>query len=117
MSLTIFLAICILGCDVLIYFLYEWAFGESKRIRKRHPRSRFEAPSSELSATTKPRPTAKRAASAVIEMHPRKAATSTVIEMHRRSPNAAATPVPSSAQERLAYHRIAASFAPAKRRA
>ena len=34
MSVTLILAICIIGCDVLIYFLYEWAFGESERIRK-----------------------------------------------------------------------------------
>jgi len=39
MSLTLILAICIIGCDVLIYFLYEWAFGESERIRKCRPAS------------------------------------------------------------------------------
>lgn len=40
MSFTIFLGICILGIDVLIYFLYEWAFGESNRIRKHYAQSR-----------------------------------------------------------------------------
>jgi len=70
MSLMVFLAICILGVDVLIYFLYEWAFGESERIRKRHPRCRFERFPVEISAATKPRSDANRAASTVIEMHP-----------------------------------------------
>lgn len=65
MSLMVFLAICILGVDVLIYFLYEWAFGESERIRKRHPRCRFERFPVEISAATKPRSDANRAASTV----------------------------------------------------
>ena len=102
MSLMVFLAICILGVDVLIYFLYEWAFGESERIRKRHPRCRFERFPVEISATTKPRSDANRAASTVIEMHPRKSD---------------ATSICSDAQERLAYRRLATSYAPVKRRA
>lgn len=113
MSLTVFLAICILGCDALIYFLYEWAFGESERIRKRHPRSRSEAPSPEVSADCEPRPNVSRAGASVVQMKHRKPAAATVIEMPRKS----ATPTNFDAQERLAYHRIAASYAPAKRRA
>jgi hypothetical protein len=42
MSLTVLLAICILGCDVLIYFLYEWALGESKPIREHRATSRWQ---------------------------------------------------------------------------
>jgi hypothetical protein len=102
MSLMVFLAICILGVDVLIYFLYEWAFGESERIRKRHPRCRFERFPVEISATTKPRSDANRAASTVIEMHP---------------VNSTPLPSVSDAQERLAYRRLATSHAPVKRRA
>jgi hypothetical protein len=31
MSLTIFLAFCILGCDFLLYVLYQWIYGEKHR--------------------------------------------------------------------------------------
>jgi hypothetical protein len=31
MSATIYLAICILGCDFLLYFLYQWTYGEKRR--------------------------------------------------------------------------------------
>ncbi len=31
MSATIFLAICILGCDILLYFLFQWTYGERRR--------------------------------------------------------------------------------------
>lgn len=31
MSATVFLAICILGCDFLLYFLYQWTYGERRR--------------------------------------------------------------------------------------
>jgi hypothetical protein len=117
MSLTVFLAICILGCDVLIYFLYEWAFGESERIRKRHPRSRLERSSAEICAETEPRPNATCAASTVIEMRPRKAVGATVIEMQPRTPKTASAPTHSNYEERLAYYRIAASHASVKRRA
>ena len=111
--MIVFLAICILGVDVLIYFLYEWAFGASERIRKRHPRSRFEAPSPEVVADCEPRPNISRAGASVIQMKHRKPAAATVIEMQ---PRKSATSTHSDAQERLAYHRIAASYAPAKRR-
>jgi hypothetical protein len=104
MSLTVFLAICILGCDVLIYFLYEWAFGESERIRKGHARSRLAAPSSEMSNAQPSHNTQKAPSAAVIEMRP-------------RTPKPAPASRNSNYQERLAYHRIAASHAPIKRRA
>jgi hypothetical protein len=31
MSLNVFLAFCILGCDFLIYFLFQWIYGEKHR--------------------------------------------------------------------------------------
>ena len=31
MSATVFLAICILGCDFLLYFLFQWTYGEKRR--------------------------------------------------------------------------------------
>ena len=35
MQLTLFMTIGILGCDVLIYFLFQWTLGEKRRTRKR----------------------------------------------------------------------------------
>lgn len=35
MSLTVFLTICIIGCDFLIYVLYQWIFGEKYRVHAR----------------------------------------------------------------------------------
>lgn len=40
MSITLILGICLLVCDVLVYLLYEWAFGDSERIRKNIAKSR-----------------------------------------------------------------------------
>jgi hypothetical protein len=31
MSLTIFLAFCILGCDFMLYVLFQWIYGERHR--------------------------------------------------------------------------------------
>jgi hypothetical protein len=31
MSLTVFLALCILGCDFMIYMFFQWAYGEKRR--------------------------------------------------------------------------------------
>jgi hypothetical protein len=36
MSATLFLAICILGCDFLLYFLFQWTYGEKRRGLARH---------------------------------------------------------------------------------
>lgn len=99
MSLTVFLAICILGCDVLIYFLYEWAFGESKRIRKRMAASRLRADATLGTQGQQSRMPRKPLAGAL------------VIEMDRKR----GKPVVGSAQanaheEKLAYRRLAASF-------
>jgi len=91
MSLTIFLAICIIGIDVLIYFLYEWAFGESERIRKRHA-SRFGANHTN----------GNQAPARVVEMS------------HKQ--RASASPVQLAYREAAAYRRLATSFAPAKPR-
>lgn len=103
MSLTIFVAICILGCDVLIYFLYEWAFGESKRIRARrvNPRRRAaqteaqsgECSQADLSGANKSR----------------------VIELERkRERPARISSRPNAFQEQLVYRRMASSFSQVK---
>jgi hypothetical protein len=31
MSATLFLAFCILGCDFLLYVLFQWTYGERRR--------------------------------------------------------------------------------------
>lgn len=31
MSATLFLAFCVLGCDFLLYALFEWTYGEKRR--------------------------------------------------------------------------------------
>jgi hypothetical protein len=103
MSLTIFLAICVLGCDVLIYFLYEWAFGESKRIRKHCADSRMNH-----NAGTQGH------SQYGYEEH---LAHRRVIEMDRKRARSAAASARSNAhEERLAYRRLAASFAQLKPR-
>lgn len=105
MLLTIFLAICILGCDVLIYFLYEWAFGESKRIRKRRAASRLSADGAPGAQRQQSRTEGRRLAGAP------------VIEMDRkRGLLAAASTRPNAHEEILAYRRLAASFAQLKPR-
>lgn len=35
MSMTMFLAFCILGCDFMLYVLFQWIYGEKYR---KHPR-------------------------------------------------------------------------------
>jgi hypothetical protein len=40
MSLTAFLAICILGCDLLLYILFQWIYGEKRRERSRRSAAR-----------------------------------------------------------------------------
>ena len=35
MSLTIFVAICVLGCDFMIFVFFKWAFGEKYGSRAR----------------------------------------------------------------------------------
>jgi hypothetical protein len=37
MSITMFLAFCILGCDFMLYVLFQWIYGEKHR--KHHHRS------------------------------------------------------------------------------
>jgi hypothetical protein len=97
MSATIFLAICILGCDVLLYFLFQWTYGEKRR------------------------GLARRANSHPHDAHPQK---SQLIEFVPAQRRAASPKHPTSMRfqqledrrqvrriERRAYQRIAATFA------
>jgi len=101
MSLTVFLAICIVGIDVLIYFLYEWAFGESERLRKRG-NSRFAANAGQSVGAH--------------QIHQRSAIPGRVVEMNHKPQRRQDTAQPNSYREAMAYRRLAASFAPAKPR-
>ena len=40
MSLTVFLAFCILSCDFLLYVLFQWIYGEKHRKRARRVAAR-----------------------------------------------------------------------------
>ena len=40
MSVTVFLALCILGCDFLLYVLYQWIYGEKHRKHARRAGAR-----------------------------------------------------------------------------
>lgn len=40
MTLKLFLAICILGLDVLIYILFQWTLGEKGRTSRRRPKAK-----------------------------------------------------------------------------
>lgn len=42
MSLTVFLAFCILGCDFLLYVLFQWIYGEKHRKHARRIAARRE---------------------------------------------------------------------------
>jgi len=42
MSLTMFLAFCILGCDFLLYVLFQWIYGEKPRNHARRSAARWE---------------------------------------------------------------------------
>jgi hypothetical protein len=107
LSFTIFLAICVLGCDALIYFLYEWAYGESKRIRKRRPASRLKQnASAEWSA----------ADGGVDSNLPARAGNKVIVIEPRRATNSASLHRDQERAERHAYPRLAASFGSLKPR-
>jgi len=49
MSATVFLAICILGCDALLYFLFQWTYGEKLRGLARRSKSHLRCANSQKS--------------------------------------------------------------------
>ena len=44
MSFTVFLAICILGCDFLLYVLFQLVYGEKRRKVSRRPPASTQQP-------------------------------------------------------------------------
>jgi hypothetical protein len=106
MSATVFLAICILGCDFLLYFLYQWTYGEKRRgisRRSARPKSSVSQPDARpfLIATRKG---AARGTHYLGNTRPRAANEAGDTAQYRAQYN-----------EVRAYRRIAASFAHAKR--
>jgi hypothetical protein len=102
MTATVFLAICILGCDFLLYFLYQWTYGERRRGRARRSRAR-----KTIVEGQNVRPFLASRNGAVRpkqNLHVMRAQT---VE----KPKSGYAPL----DEQLAYRRIASSFAQAKR--
>ena len=106
MSLTLFVTLCVLGCDLLIYFLYQWALGERRRTLMRKAVSRQRA---EALANRQPRPTAAAESSA--------AARRVAVTGAKRQPGPDSRRIANRYSEELAYRRVAASFAQSKSRA
>jgi hypothetical protein len=101
MSATLFLAFCILGCDFILYFLFQWTYGEKRRGLSRRTRK----PMSPLN-----QPDARP-----FLIASRKTATGGVqrLQTTRRRADNASDLV--HLTEARAYRRIAASFAQTKR--
>ena len=105
MSFTLFMTLCILGCDFLIYILYQWAFGERRRTLMRRTASRRRA---EALRNPQDRPTATAQKSP---------ATKPVMVMETKRRRRASTVERSNRyNEELAHRRVAASFAELKPR-
>ena len=49
MSLTVFIAICVLGLDFMIFVLFQWLYGEKNRNRFRRSAARRHAAHSQAS--------------------------------------------------------------------
>ena len=104
MSLILFVTLCVLGCDLLIYFLYQWALGERRRtlMRKAVSRQRAEA----LANRQRPMVAAERSAARPV-----------LVMDVKRQPRPDSPRIPNRYSEELAYRRVAASFAQSKSRA
>ncbi len=103
MSATLFLAFCILGCDFLLYFLFQWTYGEKRRGLSRRstaPRTVANQPDA------RPFLVASRKGPAVGARH--------LSSATRRMNNREAGEL-GQFNEARAYRRIAASFAQGKR--
>lgn len=103
MSATVFLAICILGCDFLLYVLFQWTYGEKRRglsRRSRAPKGAVNQPD--------PRPF-------LVSSRPSAARNAQRVQMMRQGTAKEKDGEQGQFSEVRAYRRIAASFAQAKR--
>jgi hypothetical protein len=104
MSVTVFLAFCILGCDFLLYVLYQFTYGEKRRGLSRRSKATEHATMNQPDA----RPflvASRRGAMARGKRLPS-------MRQHNVREEA---PDPGQFSEVRAYRRIASSFAQAKR--
>jgi hypothetical protein len=104
MSATVFLAICILGCDFLLYVLYQFTYGEKRRGLSRRSKAQKHAAMNQPDA----RPflvASRRGATARGRQLP---------NIKQRISREETTD-PGQVSELKAYRRIASSFAQAKR--
>jgi hypothetical protein len=109
MPLTIFLALCTLGCDFLLFFLFQWVYGEKRRLRRLPPRRHLyrEGNSSDLVVLP---------ASTTSSSQPNLSSTRALLSSSRafyRTPFISSEP---RLREQLAYRRIASSLAPTRSR-
>jgi|SRR5580700_3630309 hypothetical protein len=103
MSATLFLAFCILGCDFLLYVLFQWTYGERRRglsRRSRAPKTAIHQPD--------PRPFLVAARRSAVEAMDR---LGSVRERAAREEHSDT----GQYREVRAYRTIAASFSQAKR--
>jgi len=103
MSVTLFLAFCILACDFLLYVLFQWTYGERRRGLSGSSKARKTA-----MEQPDPRPfliAARRSAVGGVER----------LESVRQRTARDESSAPGQFREVQAYRRIAASFTPTKR--
>jgi hypothetical protein len=104
MSVTVFLAFCILGCDFLLYVLYQFTYGEKRRGLSR----RLKAPKHATMNQPDARPflvASRRSATGRGQR----------LQSMRQRTTREETCDPGQFNEVRAYRRIASSFAQAKR--
>jgi hypothetical protein len=110
MTFNIFLALCILGCDFLIYFLYQWIYGEKYRSRPRrralqHTDTESRTSPLFLVTSNKNRAHGRVRSHTIEEPFPKKGSSGSGQLRFRGSYN-----------EQLAYRRLTASFVEARAR-
>jgi hypothetical protein len=112
MSLTVFLAMCVLGVDFLIYFFFKLIYGEKRRVSSRRLPPEYYKKNAEASSLYRvPARKDSLAGPARVVSMPKP----TGDPIPKRKPRAHASGV--NFGENLAYRRIALAFAQTKSRA
>jgi len=108
MTLKLFLAICILGLDVLIYFLFQWTLGEKRHSPRRRskPATRVEnGQETALYVVHAQKPIGRKRAKVL--QYPRSASPKRTWSNNHGEPSECVT-------EEMAHRRRAAAFAASK---
>lgn len=103
MSAIVFLAVCIIGCDAVLYFLFQWTYGEKRRGLARRSQSN----------RASGHPQKSQPLEFVSARSPQRLAGSRHKLTSTAGQNENVTPMRQT--ERLSYQRIAASLSNAKR--